>query len=64
MRQISTAAADPFAAFHWFSAVQIPGNPLGSIVGGMEDKFLRLDQKAATAILALCEKSQAKDAGT
>eukprot|EP00975_Prorocentrum_lima_P004358 945625-Prorocentrum_lima.AAC.1 len=46
MRQISSAAsaaADPFAAFHWFSAVQIPGSPLqNKLSEGWEVSFFVL----------------------
>eukprot|EP00975_Prorocentrum_lima_P057328 12023332-Prorocentrum_lima.AAC.1 len=34
------------------------------IVESIPDKLLRLDQKVATPILAMCEKAQSKDAST
>eukprot|EP00975_Prorocentrum_lima_P052636 11031547-Prorocentrum_lima.AAC.1 len=33
------------------------------IVGGMEERYMRIDQKVATAILAVCERYQGKEHG-
>eukprot|EP00975_Prorocentrum_lima_P010770 2288520-Prorocentrum_lima.AAC.1 len=63
MRAIASTSPDVHAAFLWFTEVQQPGMTVEHIVGGMEDHFMRIDQKVAPAILAVCEKYQGKEHG-